>query len=487
MKKEIKKVTAAALCAAMAASAVMFTGCDKKEEAAGKTAKITWYVAGETPKDLPEVMSAVNEKLVPQIGAELDMKYIDTGAFTERLSMMMASNADFDLCFTGYLNPFIDAARKGGYLQLDDLLKKHTKLKDAIPDYAWKCVTYQGKIYAVPNMQIMSSPKAVVSNRDRDEEMGFDFTNIKTIEDFEPLFERIKKERPDMYPYNEKYGIDMFNYQGEYEILDDIALIRGKDGKWTAKPKYEIEGYKKAVWKLYDWYKKGYIRKDALTVTDRTQDTMAGKYAFGPGTYKPGCDTKAWGANNIYVPVTEPMITNETGTLTNTAISRNSKNAEKAISLIEIVNTDKWIYNTISFGIEGKHYEKTGEDTMKMLGSQETSGYWLRKEWMFGSQFNAYRFDDMAPDVWQQTIDLNDNARKSELIGFYVDTKPVRTELVQVASIVDRYKVVEVGAQNPDEYYDEFLNSLRGAGIEKICSEYAKQVNEWEKEQKNYK
>ncbi len=486
MKKNLKRSSAILLCIALAVSAFSLSGCKKEEASSGGVPTLTWYVAGETPKDIAEVMGAVNEKLEPMIGAKIDMKYIDTAAFTERLSMMMASSADFDLCFTGYLNPFIDAARKGGYLALDDLLEKHPALKESIPDYAWKCVTYQGKIYAVPNVQILSSPMAMVSNRQRAEELGFDFTECKTVEDFEPFFEVLKKERPDLYPYNEKSGVKMFNYEGDYEVLDDVALIRDKNGKWTGRPVYELEGYKKAVWKIHDWYKKGYIRKDALTATDRTQDAMAGKYGFGPATYKPGGDTTAWGSDNIYVRVTEPVITNKTGTLTNTAISRNSKNPEKAMAFLEVVNTDKWIFNTISFGIEGKHYEKTGEDTMKVLGTQETSGYWLRREWMFGSQFNAYRFDDMDEDVWQQTIDLNDNARKSEFIGFYVDTNPIRTELVQVAAIVDRYKVIQYGAQDPDEYYDEFLAELDKAGLQKVCDEYAKQINEWEKEQKKY-
>ena len=37
-------------------------------------------------------------------------------------------------------------------------------------------------------------------------------------------------------------------------------------------------------------------------------------------------------------------------------IGKNSKNPEKALKFIELINTNEELYNLICFGIEGKHY-----------------------------------------------------------------------------------------------------------------------------------
>ena len=39
--------------------------------------------------------------------------------------------------------------------------------------------------------------------------------------------------------------------------------------------------------------------------------------------------------------------------------------------------------------------------------------------------------------------------------------------------------VINLGAANPDDYYDEFLQKLKKAGADKVVAEYERQINEW--------
>ena len=83
--KKIIKVMALVLVAVMS---IGLCSCSKKNADAIPTLK--WYMFGDRPQDLASVMEAVNEILVPEIGAKLDMVYIDNAAYSERMKMNMA-------------------------------------------------------------------------------------------------------------------------------------------------------------------------------------------------------------------------------------------------------------------------------------------------------------------------------------------------------------------------------------------------------------
>ena len=66
-------------------------------------------------------------------------------------------------------------------------------------------------------------------------------------------------------------------------------------------------------------------------------------------------------AQNGYISVDAPAgiahLTTGGITATMQAINRNSKNPERAMMLLELLNTDKDLYNLLNFGIKDKHYK----------------------------------------------------------------------------------------------------------------------------------
>ena len=107
--------------------------------------------------------------------------------------------------------------------------------------------------------------------------------------------------------------------------------------------------------------KKGYIRKDIATVVDRNADITAGRYVTLLGTYKPGLDTQysqRLGVEMLAIPMGEAYIKASSGSETMTAINVNSKHPEEAMKLLNLVYTDKEIYNELLYGIEDVHYTK---------------------------------------------------------------------------------------------------------------------------------
>ena len=470
--KKIKSIIAFMLCAGMA---LPVSSCKKNNDA------ITWLVPGEKQPDIAVVMDEANKIVKEKIGTTIDLQFVDTGAFTEKMNMNMASGRDFDICFTGWVNPYVQAVQNGGLMDITDKLDNYPELKNAIPDYAWEIAKIDGRIYAVPNIQIMAVATSLVIFKDIADKYDFDFSTVKTIDDIEPYLEMVKNGEPDIYPYRTNYGITPW-YADKYEELSANIVIKKDGSSGKLELLRDTEEFKHGVETLHRWYKKGYIRPDVLSASDDNNDYLAGKYAVSHTMYKPGVEAELksqTGRDVIVIPLHEPYLTKEKGTATMIGVGQNCKNSEKALEFIQLINTNEELYNLISYGIEGKHYTKNDEGKIVYT---ENSGYAPKAAWKFGNQFKAYIVEGQDDDIWAQTEKVNNDAKKSPLLGFVFDNTNVKSELSQVETVKSAYGVLSTGAQDPSEYIDEYNSKMDTAGQRKILEEMQKQVDAYWKE-----
>lgn len=466
---------------ALTVCAGVMTGCGEAQKTeTDEVVTISWLLPGDKPADLGIVQDEVNRIVEPEIGAKVEFRYIDSGSYTEKMNMSFSSQEIFDICFTGFVNPFDTTASKGAYMALDELLESTPELKQSIPEWLWKAGTRDGKIYAVPNYQICSGYFTSFMYTDLVKELGVDVESIRKPEDFEPVLEKIKQTHPEMYPWRIANGVTLWNQNYE-EVASGVVVDTNSD-ELKAYVSYETENAFDAAEKTREWYEKGYIRSDAASVGDDNLDWINGKYGVFHATYKPGVETefatKLGGREVTAFKVGDPYVTRTKCVAAMTAISKTSKNPEKAIKLIELVNTDKELYNLICFGIEGKHYEKVDDKHVKL---NSDSGYYINASWKYGNQFNAYLLEGQADDVWEQTIKMNEEAKKSPLLGFVFDTTPVQSEIAQVNAVRGEYSALGNGTRDYHEFLDEYKSRLKAAGIEKIRDEVQKQLDEYAK------
>ncbi len=73
---------------------------------------LTWLMQGSVQNDLASVLEKVNEITTEKIGAKIDLQFIDTGSYSEKMKMNMASGLDYDICFTGFVNNYTTAVEK---------------------------------------------------------------------------------------------------------------------------------------------------------------------------------------------------------------------------------------------------------------------------------------------------------------------------------------------------------------------------------------
>ena len=480
MKKKISLV----LAAVMAVGCLSLAGCGKKDEAtSGEITKLSWLLPGDQQPDMASVTEKINEITREKIGAEVEFTYIATGAYTERLKMNMASGMDFDLCFTGYVNPYIDAVNKEGLMDLTDLIDEHAPaLKEALPEYAWEIATVDGRVYGVPNLQIMAPQESLIIFKDIADKYNFDFSTVKEMEDLAPYLEMVKNGEAGngIFPYNANRSGVNFWIHNKYEDISSGVVIRTDGSTNQVELLIDTPEYQKGVATLHDWFKKGYIRSDALAAGDDTQDFIAGRFATGTAGWKPGAESQQkekYQRDVIMVKMQDPYLKKSNCLAAMTGISYSSKNGEKAIKLIELVNTDKELYNLICFGIEGKHYELNEEGKVRKIAD---SGYNPNADWKFGNQFNAYLLEGQEDNLWEETAELNLSATPSPLLGFVLNVDPIKNEISQISAVNTEYsRAIANGVKDPAEYMDEYRAKLETAGIQRLKDEIQKQVDEY--------
>lgn len=484
-----------ALILALTLTAVCFVGCGKRE-ANGDIPTLVWYVPGDNQDDIDIVMEAANKIVEKEIGARIDMKFISMGDFDEKMRLKMASGDKFDLCFTGYINVYSKAAEMGGLEPLDELLKLTPDLVEATPDFFWDAARVNGKIYAVPNQQIVATQNAVFIPKDIAEkyknELG-DLDSITEYSQLEPFFEAVKNGEPDMWAWRNRNGYFKIGADTEEIVPIGIGIEKGnKDVKvvFTDELKPMIDG----INLRNTWFKKGYMHPDVVSLGTDETNYLAGRYATDIQSYKPGVETNIMNVLGKEVVacrnITSPYIAMKSVNSTMIGIGKNSEHKEKAIKFIELINTNKELYNIICFGIEGKHYDLTEDGFVKV---REGSKYAPQADWKFGNQFNALVREGSAADIWEKTAAINQEAidagNISPLLGFTLDRTNIETELTSLTSIRKQYATTYfIGAKPVDQGYWDYIDKMYEAGLEKVLKEIQNQVDDFlEEKERNEK
>ena len=119
------------------------------------------------------------------------------------------------------------------------------------------------------------------------------------------------------------------------------------------------KNYNRAV----EWYKAGFFHPDAGMglQSDFSEERSAGKFFVINDVNKPGVEAdmlQRYGYEVYVKPM--GMSTISTGSITSnmTVVSITSKNPERAVMAMELMNNNTDLFNTIVFGIEDTHYVK---------------------------------------------------------------------------------------------------------------------------------
>ncbi len=487
---KFKKLSSLILATTIASTAVL-TGCtsskDDKSDAStsanGDTTNLVWYMIGTPQKDQDKVMAKVNEYTKDKIGVTVDLRMVDWGDYGQKMQVITSSGEPYDICFA---SDYALNAQKGAYLEItDDLLNNNAKeLKETIDPLFLEGASINGKLYGIPANKEVGQQLGWAYNAKMAKELGIDMTNVKTLEDLEPILEKVKKEKPEL-KMPMAAGSGFFPYMPyDYLLGENLPFgISLEEDTTKVVNIYEQEDVKKTLQTLRRYYQKGLVHAQAATDTD-PHDMKVENWFVRKEQYAPGA-VESWSQNAGYEigysAMHDPLTINNSVTGSVMAISASSKNPEKAMEFLNLLNTDEYLRNLIDKGIEGEHYKSNDNGT---ISKTDKSDLYSMPSWALGNVFNVKPWDTDPEDKIEQYKKFNEAAVASPTLGFYPDTTNVSTQIATLANVVQEFKApLFTGSVDTDKYLNELNKKLKASGLDDVIAEIQKQYDEWMKAQ----
>ncbi|MBW5445752.1 extracellular solute-binding protein [Cohnella sp. CFH 77786] len=460
-----------------------------------KEYNLTVFFPGSPPKDEQKVEAEINKYLKDKINATVDLRPIDWGQWENKTNLAIAGRDPMDIIFTAAWDRHASNVAKGAFLPLNDpngkygnLLEKYGKdILSTLPEAFLKGAKINGFNYGIPANKELAEQGGIIYRTDIAQELGLTdkIEAVKTIADLEPILAEVKAKKPDMIPMFMRDG-ENFNahYFAKYDYLGDGSIdgVIMKDGEdTTVKARYDQPRYKETLNITRDFFKKGYINKDAATTQLGAGDALKkGNVFMIPCPLKPGKDAEMASATNLTGKLKQVNMTARTVSTGDTAgsllaISTTSGDPERAMMFINLLHSDKYLNNLINFGIEGDHYTRNGEIISR---TDNTGNYFAGGQaWQFGNQFLNYVWDTEAPDKWEQFKKFNEGAHNSPALGFTFNAEPVKSQVAVMQNIRKQYDpALDTGSIDPSKA-EEYYNKLKANGLDDVIKEKQKQLD----------
>ncbi|MGT2716406.1 ABC transporter substrate-binding protein [Streptococcus respiraculi] len=447
----------------------------------GKTV-IKMYQIGDKPENLDQLLENANKIISEKTGAKLDIQYIGWGEYADKMNVMVQSGENFDIAFA---QNYVINAQKGGYADLTELYQKEGKaLYDSLDPAYIKGNMVNGKIYAVPVSANVTSAQHLAFNGPMVEKYGIDVSGINSYEGLEPALKVIKEKNPETTPFAiGKNYVPSEDF--DYPMSNELPFVIDLKGDTTkVVNRYEVDRFKEHLKTLHKYYKAGYIPQDAATSDTSyelgTDTWFAREETAGPADYGDSLLTRVSNRKIIINPLTQFIKKNQTTQVANFIISNTSKNKEKAMEILTLLNTDKELLNGLVYGPEGENWEKVeGTDRVKVLegynGNTHMSG------WNTGNNWNLYINENVTDEQIAESKKILEEATESPALGFNFNTEPVKSELTAVTNTMKQYAAaINTGTVDPDVEIPKLMEKLKSEGAyEKVLKELQKQYDEF--------
>ncbi len=434
-----------------------------------------------------EINAKLNEITKERINASINVEMIPLGEYDSKMNMKFTAGEEFDLCFTGAWNPYLPAVSKGAYAELtEDVLSTYAPdVMAELNSVVWDAVRVDGKIYGIPLQQIYVRQTGIRFPTELIEKYNIDVNSVKTLDDIDVIAKIFKDNEPDVVPiFANKNAIynDAINYLGFDVLINNFipGAVRYAEETPVVVNQFESEEFRNLCLKIREWNQAGFLPADAVTGADSVAESDVVGVYFDPA-FKPGgaiTEGQIRGYDITEIPFGDCAMTTSAIQATITAVSATSKNVERAVSFINILDSDPETLNLICHGIEGRDYEFVGDKADKVI--KPISEYPGMLSFLIGNVFNEYYTDPLQIGTWEETAEINATAKGSCILGFAFNQESVATQISQCNAIVEEYvPALACGAVDVEENIATLNKALKDAGVEEIIKEMQSQVDAW--------
>lgn len=446
--------------------------------------ELIWY-GHANPTDTEGALAQMNAILKERFNTTLKVYHVGWNDWQSQYNLLLTSGEQVDLV---YVNSAIYSqyAPTGAFIDLTDLFPQYMpKTAAYFTPEELSQLAVNGRIYAVPSSMRTYMPYGVVYRKDLLESLGV--APITDMASFEAYMDAVVKTG--VIPYNgnpEDRFMRMFRAYNRFELIANdatsVAVVTDYDDPASIAAYPFTDEYTAWARRMKDYANRGYWSRNALSSTLSAYDMIQlgtspmsientdglSKVVNALSTNFPDYAVDFWSFTNLTGYAIPNSILSD-----GFAIPFISKNAERTMTIVEAIKTDKQLYDLWMYGIQGYHYDlaEDGRLITPAAGQPDTVKYNRSSVSWF------MRVDSMNRDnvkAWEGAAALNEQFKTIGIQNRYgsviIDYSDVQPELAAVNQVMQQYGApINVGlVDDVDKAIEEYRAKLLSAGVEKL-------------------
>lgn len=467
---------------------------------------LKWYLHGSSVTDDAAVLEKANAYLQEKLNVTLEPIWGTWDDFNDGATMALNGGDDIDIYFTcsWSADEYNQFAKKGYFVKLDDLISQYaTELWNTLPEVLVTGATIPGAdgigVYAIPGYKDCATQLCWDVNVTLLEELGYSLSDIegKTYFEFGDILQAAKDAKGEsFYPLLVEGAV-------LERMVNNVSIVAGDAGTNnvlslylnaadpsaegpygdTVVNKFATDEYKAFVEKTREYYLAGYIdpamgnAQQANSVREAKQKSA--EYLIGTQSYALGYEIQASNERGIevaFVPTTDPYVDTTVSQGAMMAVSTASKNPERAVMFLNLLNTDPYLMTLLNYGVEGVHYD-LDEDGLVVF-TEERANYTPWRNGMGNITLLPPQKEEGVGYFENTFIPYYAGAKSTPALGFVLDQANIETEMAALANIANEYALaLSAGTIDPAEKLPEFLEKLEAAGMQKVLDEANAQLS----------
>lgn len=460
---------------------------------------LTMYCIGdEGGIHAQEHLDKINEYLTEKINAELNPVMVSWGDYRQKLPMVWASGEAYDLTFAANWTGYFTEGTKGAFMDITELLptyapETYARMQE---EGTINAVSINGKICMVP----VDAPEytSFILNYREDLRKKYNCPEIVDDETLATYLQAIKDNEPGIQAFGDN-GVDVSAFQ---EFLNEQDWSRPLDNA-SGFFVYDLNDptkvfnvvdtpeYEQYIAKRRDYYEKGYVSQSIMADTDAIKDqflagqvgTYFGNFINSNAVYQDVIVNHPDWEIGYYSPdLASGMVEQVAPANNGVAVGAYSKNPERALMFVELMNTDRELYNLVMYGLQSVTYDwDEASGTMWVPEGVDPSEIALKNLGMglknakfnLVSKSNAPALDELEKEYQACSV-------VPGLAGFSINQDNIAAELAALKTVQDEYKLsLEKGVVDAESGLETLRQQMKEAGSDKIMEEINNQITEF--------
>ena len=457
------------------------------------------YVYPEIYSDAPDkerVIEALNQMTKEKINVTVTMESYPHATITSKINSKIADNQQMDLFRSHRM--LASLAARNAIAPLDNLLMQYGR--DLLAQENYNFMKFNDVTYGIACSAADFGYYCLLINAKMAKEFGVEemIKKVKRFEDMEDIYKIVHQKNPYIKCYIPS-GYNNSAFQG-YSITDGIetishlgdglGVILNNDNRNIVNF-YETPEYKKLLEISRNFYLKGYfppsaaftdVNRDVQYQSEEGFSVMNHHWALKRDAPYLVSGNEFFGIDSWVIPLSTLFIDSR---MLGISISASSKYKEAAMAWLNLVSTDKETYQLLSYGIEGEHYIKNDNGTIRLpegCDSIADTGYETSHYFLMGDSRNRLVWDTISddPNYYDKLMEYNNDIIFSNTLGFVYDDHMVADEVDACKKVVQKYTMaLESGALDPETELPKFIAELKDVGIDTIIREKQRQLDHW--------